>query len=323
MSTRFRPLKGVIVGVDVSKKILDLYCLPKGEAARFEASALKEAVEWVRARRPGVVVMEATGGYEGPFWRALDEAGIAVAIVNPRWVRDYARANGQYAKNDRIDAELVARFGVAIKPRVTPYYENPFLRELLTRRSAMVEHSVAEQNRRKQSSDPKICVLIERSLRFATEEIATLDELIAQAIDSSEVDTRKRKILESVPGIARITASSLIILLPELGKLCRRKLAKLVGLAPFTRESGQWRGKRFIGHGRGAVRSALYMPTLVATRCNPVIRDYYKRLLAVGKPKKVALTACMRKLLTIVNAMIRDDAFWTTEPLAPAASALA
>ena len=310
MSTRLKPKKGVVVGVDVSKRWLDLHCLPKGEKVRFEMHELSLAIAWMMARRPSLVVMEASGGYEADVWLALEEAGCAVAIVNPLQVRRFAEAAGQHAKNDRIDAELIARYGVTMKPRVTPRIANPRLRELLRRRSGVVEHLSAEKNRLKQAKDELVREMILASIRFCNQQRRDVDAALARELATSDVDQRRVDLLDSVAGIAQISARALVILLPELGKLCRRKMAKLVGVAPITRESGEWKGKRFIGQGRAAARAVLYMPTLVAVRHNPVMKAYYVHLLASGKAKKVALTACMRKLLTIINAIVKADSRW-------------
>lgn len=308
--TRFKPKKGVVVGVDISKGWADFHCKPKGDAARFGKDEVAKAVAWVVEKRPSMVVMEASGGYEDALWAALDQAGVAVAVVNPTNVRRFAQASGQHAKTDRIDAEMVALYGLLMKPRITPRIRNPRLRELLCRRGAIVEHLSAEKNRLQQTKDEAIKQMVRESIHFANQQRKAADAAIAQELASSDVDRRRVEILDSVTGIAATSAGALVILLPELGTISRRKITKLAGLAPFTRDSGKWKGKRFIGHGRAAVRAALYMPTLVATRHNPVIREYYKRLVGAGKPKKVALTACMRKLLTIINAMVAADTMW-------------
>lgn len=318
MPRRFRPKKNVVIGIDIAKAYADLYCLGSQERPRFEIAALAALVAWVVELRPRLVVMEASGGYEAPVWEALEQAGVAVAVVNPRAVRDFARAHGQHAKNDRIDAEMLALFGKKIEPSVTPRVANPAVRELMTRRAALTEQSVAEQNRLKQAKTTWVRSNIASSLEFIRRQIAEVEAEIGNALESSAVDVQRLAILESAPGIGRTTAATLVVLLPELGKLCRRKIAKLVGLAPFTRESGTWKGKRFIGYGRSLVRTSLYMPTLVAIRHNPVIRHYYKRLVAAGKPKMVAVTACMRKLLTILNAAMRDSKPWALPKAAAA-----
>jgi transposase len=311
---KYKPKKGVVVGIDVSKDFLDASTVPKRDASRFKMSDLKMAVEWVVALRASLVVIEASGGYEEAVWAALDEAGVPVAVVNPLYVRRFAQSGGQHAKNDRLDADVLAEYGVAKKPRVTPYHGNRQLRELLKRRGALIEQWVAERNRLKQAKGTAVQELILESIAFVNAQRKRVDKEIARELEKTTANKRKVEVLTSTPGIGKATAMTLVIMLPELGTLCRRKIAKLVGLAPFTRESGKWKGKRFIGHGRAAVRAALYMPTLVATRSNPIIRAYYKRLRAAGKAHKVALTACMRKLLTILNAMMRSNTTWAANP---------
>lgn len=310
MGTKYKAKKGVVVGVDVSKKFLDVHCLPQADAARFKVSDLPMAVEWIREKRPSLVVIESSGGYEAATWKALEEAGIAVALVNPLHVRNFARSSGQYAKNDRTDARVLAEYGIALKPRVTQYWKDPLLRELLSRYAAIVEHLTAEKNRLQQAGEELIRELIRESIGNADAQQERVVSLITNRLAASDANKRSVEVLQSVPGVGKWTAMALVILLPELGTLSRRKIAKLAGLAPFTRESGDWKGKRFIGLGRAAVRATLYMPTVSAIRHNPIIREFYKHLVATGKPKMVAVTACMRKLLTILNAMVRSNTTW-------------
>ncbi len=313
MGTRSKAKKEVIVSVDVSKAWLDLYCVPTDEWTRMATTDLAAVVRWVTERGASLVVMEASGGYERPIWEKLEAAGVAVAVVNPLRVRRFAQADGQYAKNDTIDTKVIGRFAIAMKPRVTPYWKNPLQRDLLSRRAALVAHLVAEKNRLKQSTEEVIRESIRRTIAATNAERKEIERRLKAEVKKGDADAQRVALLDTAPGIATVTATTLAIALPELGTLCRRKIAKLVGLAPFTRESGQWRGKRFIGHGRTAVRTALYMPTLVAIRTNPDMRAYYKRLVARGKPRMVAVTACMRKLLSWLNAMAAKNKAWLSQ----------
>jgi len=264
---------------------------------------------------PRLVVLEATGGYEIPVAAALASAGVPVAVVNPRQIRDYARATGQLAKTDALDARLMALFAEAVQPEVRPLPtpEAQALGDLVTRRRQLVDMLGAERNRHHQARDLRLQRRIATHIRWLTKALAEIEADLATRIRSSPIWRERDNLLHSVPGVGDITAYTLIADLPELGHLDRRKIAALVGLAPFNRESGHWRGRRMIAGGRPAVRSVLYMATLTAVRFNPAIAHFYQRLTAAGRPKKVALTAAMRKLLTILNAMLRDQRPWQPE----------
>jgi len=261
---------------------------------------------------PRLVVLEATGGYEIPVAAALASAGVPVAVVNPRQIRDYARATGQLAKTDALDARLMALFAEAVQPEVRPLPtpEAQALGDLVTRRRQLVDMLGAERNRHQQARDLRLQRRIATHIRWLTKALAEIEADLATRIRSSPIWRERDNLLHSVPGVGDITAYTLIADLPELGHLDRRKIAALVGIAPFNRESGHWRGRRMIAGGRPAVRSVLYMATLTAVRFNPAIAHFYQRLTAAGRPKKVALTAAMRKLLTILNAMLRDQRPW-------------
>jgi transposase len=302
------------VGIDVSKERLDVCSLPDG--GTFSVANDRAGIDELLARllegvRPELVVLEATGKYERPADVAVAAAGIAVAVVNPRQARDFAKAAGRLAKTDRIDAEVLARFAGAVGPRpsVLPDEEARVLQDILLRRRQLLEMIVAEKNRLQMASEA-VARRIAAHLRWLEKELGRVDRELDEAVRESETWRANEELLRSVPGVGPVLARTLLAELPELGTLPRRRLCALVGVAPFNRDSGTFRGKRQVWGGRAPVRAALYMGTLVATRHNPVIREFYERLLAAGKPKKVALVACMRKLLSILNAVMRDRVPW-------------
>ena len=304
----------VYVGIDVSKDRLDVHVLPSEKSfglARDDESLAAFAARLERMR-PALVVLEASGGYEYLVAAALAAAKLPVAVVNPRQVRDFARATGQFAKTDRLDAIVIARFAQAVRPepRGVATEAADKLAELVQRRRQVIAMITAERNRRNQTRSRAVRASIDRLLQVLQAELAEIDTNIGSGITESAVWCVNEDLLKSVPGIGPASARCLIADLPELGRLDRRKIAALVGIAPMAQESGAWRGKRSIRGGRAHVRAALYMAALVATRHNPVIRDLYRRLLAAGKAKKLALVACMRKLLTILNAVVRDQSPW-------------
>jgi transposase len=307
-------MAGLYVGLDVSKAQVDGYVQPSGERFTVETddAGLVSLVTRVSALAPTLVVLEATGGYEVPVTVALSHAGLPVVVVNPRQIRDFARATGQLAKTDALDAQVIARFADAVQPPVRPLSspEAQALADLMARRRQVVDMLGAELNRQGQARQPRLKKRIGTHVAWLRRALAALDTDLAELIRTSPVWREKENLLTSVPGIGKITARALIANLPELGQIDRRRLAALVGVAPFNRDSGQWRGRRMIGGGRTAVRCALYMPTIVATRHNPVIAACYQRLKRAGHPRKVALIAAMRKLLTILNAMLRDHRPW-------------
>jgi transposase len=301
------------VGIDVSKARLDVHVRPSGEAfvVARDDKGLAELVERLGAIAPGLIAVEATGGYETVVAAAIGGAGLPLAVVNPAQVRHYAQALGKRAKTDPVDAEVIARFAEATRPepRALPDEATQALAELVTRRRQIIGMMVAERQRatRLPKRLRKSC---ERVVRMLEKELAALDIDIDTIVRGSPAWRATEDLLASVPGVGSITARALIAELPELGRLDRRSVASLVGLAPFTQQSGQWRGKAFIAGGRRSVRAALFVATMAAVRHNPAIREFRQRLLAAGKPKMVAMIACTRKLLTILNAIARDQKPW-------------
>ncbi len=275
-------------------------------------AGLTELVERLQRLAPVLVALEATGGYEITVAAALGSAGLPVAVVNPRQIRHFARATGTLAKTDALDARVIARFAEAIQPvaRPLPTAEAQALAERVARRRQLNEMLGAERNRHQQVRDPRLQRRIATHIRWLTQALADLEADLDDLIRSSPLWRETDNLLQSVPGIGDVTAYTLIADLPELGRLDRRKIAALVGLAPINRDSGTLRGRRMIGGGRPMVRCVLYMATLTAVRFNPVIAHFYRRLIAAGRPKKVALIAAMRKLLTILNAILRDQRPW-------------
>ncbi len=295
------------VGIDVSQDRLEVYVRPLGERWGVPNTPQGRAllVERFGSLAPELVVLESTGGLERAVAGALRKAGIPTAVVNPRQIRDFAKATGRLAKTDALDAEVLARFAEVIQPEPRPLADEGTaqLRELVVRRGQLVKMATAERNRLKRAS-PKMKPRIRRHLEWLEEEIARLDEEIEEM--KREEWAHRDRLLRSVPGVGPVLSATLIGCLPELGAL--------VGVAPFNRDSGQWRGKRGIWGGRATVRAVLYMATVAATRWNPVIREFYLRLIGAGKPVKVALVACMRKLLVILNAIVRDGRPWRYNP---------
>jgi transposase len=268
---------------------------------------------------PTLVVLEATGGLEIPLAAALTAAGVALAIINPRQARDFAKAVGQLAKTDALDAQLLARFAEAVRPvpRPVPDTQAQALAALLARRRQLIGMLVAEQQRLA-TTLPPVRRRVEAHIAWLRQELGELDAELHETIRQSPVWREKEQLLRTVPGVGPVLAMTLVADLPELGQLGRKQIAALVGLAPLNCESGLLRGRRIVWGGRGRVRAALYMSTLVAIKHNPALRPFYERLLAAGKPKKVALTACMHKLLLALNALLRKGVGW--QPPAPAAA---
>ena len=302
----------VYIGMDVSKATLDI-CVSDGETwqAANDDSAMETLCARIAALHPTLTVLEATGGFELRAAAALAAAGLPVAVVNPRQVRSYARSVGQLAKTDRIDARILARFAAAVQPeaRALPDAETRVIEALITRRRQLVAMITAEENRLRTA--PGITRNeIKTHIAWLRRQQAKIDETIDDSVRRSPIWRAKDDLLRSVPGIGSKTSSTLLALLPELGTLNGKQIAALVGVAPFNRDSGTLRGRRSVWGGRARVRAALYMAALVASRYNPVLKDFYARLRAAGKPAKVALVACMRKLLVIVNAMVRSGRVW-------------
>jgi transposase len=281
-------------------------------AVAYDETGIADLVARLTALRPELVVLEATGGYEVAVAAALAHAAVPVAVVNPRQIRDFARATGQLAKTDALDAQVMARFAETVQPvaRALPNEQAQRLGELVARRRQLVDMLAAELNRRRQARDRRLEQRIAAHVTWLSRAIAELDDEIQRLIRASPIWREAENLLTSVPGIGDVTAHALIADLPELGRLDRRKIAALVGIAPLNRDSGAWRGRRTIGGGRAMVRRALYMATVVAIRYNPAIAAFYRRLTAAGRPKKVALIAAMRKLVTVLNAILRDQRPW-------------
>jgi len=309
-------MERLFVGIDVSKDRLEVYVRPTGErlTVASDEAGITQLLGRLQVLQPSVIVLEATGGYEARVAAALAHAGLPVAVVNPRQIRDFARATGQLAKSDGLDAAVLAHFGEAVSPPVRPLpnAQAQALAELVTRRRQLVEMLTAELNRQQQARQRLVQTRLQRHVTWLRAAIAELEEDITRLIRSSPVWREKENVLTSAPGIGDVTAHALIAELPELGRLSRRRIASLAGLAPFIRESGRWKGRRMIRGGRAHVRRALYMATVVAIRYNPPIGDFYRRLIGAGRPKKLALIAAMRKLLTVLNAMLRDSRKWQT-----------
>jgi transposase len=301
------------VGIDISKDRLDAFIRPQGESfsVPYTDQGIGSLIERIGAFHPQVVLLEATGGYETRIVAALIHAKLPVVLMNPRQVRDFARATGTLAKTDRIDAEVMAHFAEAIRPepRLLPDEEHKELAALMSRRSQLIEMIVMEKNRL-HTTTRTVKDHIRVHLEQLQAQVREVDGQIDQFIIQSPLLKRKVEVVTSAPGVGPTISRALMSHLPELGHISNKKISALVGVAPFNSDSGNHRGKRIIWGGRNQVRSILYMGALVATRHNPVIREFYQRLLATGKDKKVALTACMRKLITILNAMVRSDKLW-------------
>lgn len=303
----------IFVGVDVSKAQLDLAVRPSDESVTLpnDPRGIEEAVTRMRTLKPVLIVLEATGGLERPVVRALVAAAVPVIVVNPRQVRDFARATGQLAKTDRLDARVLARFAEVVRPALRlpldPLTEE--LGALLARRRQLLEMLTAEKNRL-HTAPKRVQKRITAHITWLTTELERVDTDLDEAIQQSPVWREQEDLLRSVPGIGPVLSRTLLAELPELGRLNRKQIAALVGVAPLNRDSGALRGRRTIWGGRASVRAALYMATLTATKWNPVIRAAYQRLRTAGKAPKVALVACMRKLLTILNAMMKHQCRW-------------
>jgi transposase len=304
----------IAVGIDVSKDRLDVAVRPGGEAFAVErnASGLDRLIERLRQLAPHIVALEATGGFETVAAAALASASLPVVVVNPAQIRAFAKALGQRAKTDPIDAAVIAHFAEATRPEPRPLPDEAtrLLADLVARRRQIIEMIGAESQRQKRITMPRLRKSISRVIDMLRKELAELDGDIDDAVRGSPAWREKEDLLASVPGVGSIISRTLIAELPELGTLNRKQIAALAGLAPFTRQSGQWRGKSFIGGGRASVRTALFMGAMVAMRHNPVLKAFFARMIAAGKPKMVALIAVARKLLTILNAILRDNRSW-------------
>jgi transposase len=301
------------VGIDVAKARLDVAVRPSGDqwAVPNDETGIGQLVTRLQELAPSLVVLEATGGLEIPLAAALAIAGLPLAVVNPRQVRDFAKAVGKLAKTDALDAQLLARFADAIRPtpRPLPEAQAQALSAVLARRRQVIGMLVAEQQRLG-TALATVRPRIEAHIAWLRQELTQLDAELQATIRQSPVWREKERLLRTVPGVGPVLSMTLVADLPELGQLNRKQIAALVGLAPLNCESGILRGRRIIWGGRGRVRAALYMSTLVAVKHNPVLRAFYDRLLAAGKPKKVALIACMHKLLLTLNALLRQGVAW-------------
>ena len=306
-------MDAIVVGIDVSKDRLDVAVRPTGESFVFKRTGLgiEDLVAQLEALSPKMVAIEATGGFEAVVAAGLTGAGLPVVVVNPAQVRAFAQALGKRAKTDPIDAAVIAHFAEATKPKLRhmPDEMTRHLAGLVARRRQIVEMIAAEGQRARRMSDKRLIKSIAR-LRKAEKELSALDVLIGDQIRGSPVWAEKEDLLASVPGVGKTIARTLIADLPELGSLNRRQITALVGLAPWTRQSGQWRGKSFIGGGRKSVRNSLFVGAMVAARYNPQLKSFRDKLVAAGKPKLIALVAVARKLITILNAILRDRRSW-------------
>jgi transposase len=324
MTTRERT--PVFIGIDVSKAHLDVAVRPHGESWQVDntVEGINQLVEKVGQFTPVVVVMEATGGYEAASATALAVAGLPVAVINPRQARDFAKSLGRLAKTDRIDAGVLARFGEAVRPepRKLTDEQTEQLHALMVRRRQLLEMIVAEKNR-VLLSHPTVRPRLNEHIAWLEGELSDIDNDLREQLQKSPIWREKDDLLRSVPGVGTVTSTTLLAELPELGQLNRKKIAALVGVAPYNCDSGKMHGKRAIWGGRAAVRTALYMATLSATRYNSVIRAHYNHLKEEGKSSKVALVACMRKLLTILNAIIHSGCAWNDKLALPKSPASA
>ena len=311
----------MLVGIDVAKAELVVAARPTGEhwAVPNDEAGVRALVErWRAGAAPELIVLEATGGYELLCVGALAAAGLPVVVANPRQVRDFAKATGQLAKTDRIDADVLALFAERVRPAVRPLADDAQreLDALLARRRQLLEMLQAERNRLGQvfgRGKPVVRKSLKAHIAFLEREVRIADTDLGEMIRASPAWREKEDLLRSVPGVGPVLSLTLLAELPELGRLTRREIAKLAGVAPLSRDSGTLRGRRFVQGGRAPVRAVLYMGALVATKRNPVIAAFYRRLLASGKPKKLALVACMRKLLTILNTMARTHQRWSAD----------
>jgi transposase len=300
------------VGIDVSKNTLDVHALPEDKrySYSYEPQKIKALIRKLKQLKPALIVLEATGGYELAVASKLAEAKLPVAVVNPRQIRDYAKAIGKLAKTDAIDAYVIARFAKDVRPEIRQQLtlKEQQLKELIMRRQQLIDMRTAEKNRLSRVSSQQILEGIKKIIKTLDEQIKALDDQLKREVKGNPSWDRKVELITSVPGIGTKTAHTLLFCLPELGNLNRRQTAALVGVAPMNRDSGMMRGKRSIAGGRAVVRKILHMPTLsAATRWNKKLIGYYEQLLAKGKKHKVALTACMRKLVITLNAMLKNN----------------
>jgi transposase len=309
--------KEVFAGIDISKDTLDIAIYGQEQCFTFsnDEAGIRKTIDYILKSVTTLVVMEATGGYEIPCVASLALAGIPAAVVNPRQVRGFAKASNQFAKNDRIDAKVLAHFAATIRPEARPMNdeETQEMGEILARRRQILEMLTAEKNRL-QHARKAVMEQIKAHIDWLDKALDEIDKDLKERIKGMPLWREKDDLLQSVPGVGPVLSVTILAELPEIGKLDRRQIAGLAGVAPYSHDSGRFKGKRFTLGGRASVRACLYMGTLVATRYNPVIRAHYQHLLALGKAKKVALVACMRKLITILNAMVKNNTPWRYTP---------
>jgi transposase len=312
---------GQWVGIDISKATLDVYLRPLGKTFQVanKETAISGLIEELQTYSLNLIVLEATGGLETELLIQLQAAQLPVALINPRQGRDFAKATGKLAKTDAIDAQVLAHFGEALKPQVLAIESDSArqLKELISRRRQVVEIQTAEKNRRDRSRG-KALSDIEQHLEYLEQSLKKLNQEIEELTQSNQEWIEKVNLLKTIPGVGQVISTTLVSYLPELGQLTAKQISRLVGVAPINHDSGQHKGKRMINGGRAPVRASLYMGAVVAIRHNPIIKDFYERLLLRGKPKKLAITACVRKMLVILNAMVRDQKPWqVSENLQP------
>jgi transposase len=307
-------MDAIFVGIDVSKDRLDVHVRPSGEAfvVARDGKGLEELIDRLRVLSPQLIAIEATGGFETIAAAALAGVGLPLVVVNPAQVRHFAQALGKRAKTDPIDAEVIARFVEAVKPALRPVPDEQarLLAELVGRRRQIIEMMVAERQREKRAENVRVRKSLARTIKTLEKELPQIDGDIDTLVRGSPAWREKEDLLVTFPGVSNTLARTFLAEVPELGTLSRREIASLAGLAPFTRQSGRWKGKSMIGGGRSSLRAALYMAALSAIRCNPSLKPFYQRLLSIGKPKMVALIAVARKVLTILNAMLRERKQW-------------
>lgn len=302
------------IGIDVSKDSFDVFIHELSLHKKFEMNKghIRKAMSWIKKHKPTLIVLEATGGYERTLVAELATAKLPVVVSNPRQIRDFAKATGRLAKTDKIDAAVIAHYAAVIMPEIRPLLskQEQKLSELISRRRQLVEMRAVEKNHKEYAYLPEITTSIETVIQKLTVEIENIEAMITDIISSDPDMQNKIDRISSVPGVGKTTAAVLLADLPELGTLNRRQIAALVGLAPMNRDSGQFRGKRMTGSGRKSVRTALFMATLAVTQFNPLLKTFYKHLVEQGKPKMVALVAVMRKLIIILNSMLKNNESW-------------
>lgn len=305
------------VGIDVAKNTLDLRLEPAGESLHvaYDDAGVAEICRRLKATPPTLIVMEATGGLETRLASELAAGGLPVAVINPRQARDFAKATGQLAKTDRVDAAILADFARAIRPAVRPLKDADTrdLDDLVTRRRQLIEMRVQETLRLGSTGSKAMQKNLKAHIAWLDKRIADLDDDLKKRLLTSDVWRAKDDLLRGIPGVGAVTTLTMLAKVPELGQLNRREIAKLTGVAPLSNDSGKHRGKRSIWGGRADVRAVLYMATVSAMGCNPVIKAFAERLKHAGKPTKVVIVACMRKLLTIMNSMLKNNTPWTPE----------